>query len=1046
MPEAARVELLGRFRVSVGARTIEEDEWKLRKATSLVKMLALEPDHRLHRERAMDLMWPELNAEAAANNLRYMLHVARRTLKPASSATPHYLQLRGEQLVLCPDSSLWVDAEAFADAATMARRSREPAAYRAALDLYVGDLLPDDPYESWVEERREGLRLTYLALLVELAGLHEERNEFESAVEMLRKVVAAEPTHEGAHAGLMRLYIRTGQRRQSLRQYERLRQAFLQELGTEPDKDTQRLYQEIVAGRTLSAEPPSAGSPLDEEPTNIGGRHNLPRSLTSFVGREREVVEVEQLLSTTRLLTLTGTGGSGKTRLALEIAKDLVEAYPDGVWLVELAPLAEGALVPQAVAAALSVSEQPDRSLTDTLVDTLRTKQMFLVLDNCEHLVEATAHLTEALLGACPGLRILTTSRELLGGQNETTWSVPPLSGPEPRYRHAVEEIEGYEAVRLFVERARSRHPAFVLTSENAQAVAEVCQRLEGMPLAIELATARVGMLTVAEISERLRDSLKLLTGSSRTATRRQRTLRGALDWSHELLTESERMMFRRMSAFAGGWTLESAEAVGAGDGIEEGDVLDLLSRLVVKSLVVTEATGDGGVRFRMLEPVRQYAWERLVESEEGDAVRRRHAEFFLGLAEEAEPELMGPRHGAWLERLEREHDNLRVALSWSLERGETELGLRFGGTLGGFWGMIGHLQEGRRWLEAALVNRRVAPVGVRAKAVSGAGRIAWEQGDYEQAQALSEEGLELFRELGDTPNVAATLSSLGWAALFNYELERASALLEEAIALQRALGDTVSLVRTLPLLGMVAAVQHDYERAAALHEEGLALSRRIEDKLGISMSLGQMAIASLIQGSHEQTRVLCGEGLELSRRLKATRITTAHLQVLAASIGAQRRSVHTARLWGAAEGLREAIGTVLAPVERYVLEPYIAAARAQVDEAAWETALAEGKAMTLEQAVEYALSKEESTLITTPMPEETSVDRQPSPLTRREEEVAVLIARGMTNRQISEELSLSERTVHRHVGKILKKLELRSRAQIAVWVAERRPVSSSPD
>jgi len=776
-----RVRLLGGFSLSVGPRTIEESAWRLRKAAGLVKLLALTPGHRIHRDQMMHLLWPELNTKAAANNLRRTLHVARRTLEPAASATAslYYLRLEGDLLVLCSNGTLWVDVEAFEEAAATARELREPAPYRAALDLYAGDLLPGDLYEEWVQERREQLRRTYLDLLVEMAALHEERKDFRAATETLTKVVTDEPTHEGAHVGLMHLYALSGQHQTGLAQYEQLREALRRELGREPNAASQRLYEEILTGRLLPPAPsqPPVGSPQKKEPADEGGKHNLPASLSSFVGRERELVEAKRMLAMTRLLTLTGAGGSGKTRVALEVAKDLVGAYPDGVWLVELASLAEGTLVPQAMAEALGASEEPGRTLIEALVDVLRSKQMLLVLDNCEHLLGAAARLTETLLGACAGLRVLATSRQALGVQGEATWLVPPLSGPDPQKRHTVEKLGGYESVRLFVERARSRAPAFALDPKNAPAVEEICWRLEGMPLAIELAATRVGTLGVEQISERLGDSLKLLICSSRTATRRQRTLRGTLDWSFELLDEPERKLFGRLSVFAGGWTLEAAEVVGAGDGIEEGEVLGLLSQLVDRSLVVIESTGEGRVRFRMLEPVRQYAQERLEESGEADAVRSRHATFFLGLAEEAEPELQGPRQGAWLEQLEREHDNLRAALSWSLGSGETELGLRLSGALSSFWAVLGYLQEGRSWLEATLAkatlaNTDEASVPARAKAVVGAGEIAWEQGDHERSRTLLEEGLVLFRQLGDEVGVASTLSNLGTAALFQNELE----------------------------------------------------------------------------------------------------------------------------------------------------------------------------------------------------------------------------------------------------------------------------------
>ncbi|MDQ3965903.1 MAG: AAA family ATPase, partial [Actinomycetota bacterium] len=445
-PEVVRISLLGGFRVSVGPRSVEEGEWRLKKAASLLKLLALAEGHRMHREQAMELLWPGFDRKAAANNLHQALHFARRALEPKATALS-YLRLHDELLELCPNSALWVDVEAFEEAAASARRSRKPGTYRAAVELYAGDLLPEDRYEDWAEERREELKLTYLSLLVEMACLYEERGDVGAAIEALQEAVATEPTHEGAHAGLMRLYALSGQRYQALRQYERLGQ----ELDAEPEAESRRLYEEILAGRIPTAvEPPPAGPP-PAELSDAAGRHNLRRALTSFVGRKREVVEVERLLGAARLLTLTGIGGSGKTRLALEVARGLVGAYPDGAWFVDLAPLSEGALVPQAVAAALGVREQPNRPLISTLVNVLREQRVLLVLDNCEHLMGAAAHLAEALLRSCPGLKILATSREVLGAAGEVSWLTPPLSGPDPQQRPTVEDLEGYESVRLFV-------------------------------------------------------------------------------------------------------------------------------------------------------------------------------------------------------------------------------------------------------------------------------------------------------------------------------------------------------------------------------------------------------------------------------------------------------------------------------------------------------------------------------------------------------------------------------------------------------------------
>ena len=443
-PEEVRIGLLGGFRLWIGPQLIEEDRWRLRKARSLLKLLALAPGHSLHREQVIETLWPGVGMHKASNNLHQIVHALRRALEPSALATSSsaaacssYLLLRNEQLTLCPDSPVWVDVEAFEQAAATARHAPlEPQAFRAAIDLYAGELLPQDRYEPWLEERRAQLRELYLSLLLELGALYEERSEFGEAIEALSTIVAEEPTHEGAHVGLMRLYALSGRRREALSQYEKLREALFREFGTEPDAAATSLQQEIWAGTfPHSSDSSPAGFPArEEEPRSASGvpyrRHNLPLARTSFIGRERETLEVKRLLVMARLLTLTGAGGCGKTRLALEVARDLVGAYPDGVWLVDLAPLSEAEMVPQAVAQALGVRGQPDRPLLETLSDHLGSKNMLLVMDNCEHLVEAVVGMVNTLLDSCPGLRVLAASRETLNAAGEVNWVVPSLSVP----------------------------------------------------------------------------------------------------------------------------------------------------------------------------------------------------------------------------------------------------------------------------------------------------------------------------------------------------------------------------------------------------------------------------------------------------------------------------------------------------------------------------------------------------------------------------------------------------------------------------------------
>jgi predicted ATPase/DNA-binding SARP family transcriptional activator/DNA-binding CsgD family transcriptional regulator len=1029
----------------------------------------------MHREQVMDVLWPDLGSQAASNNLRGVVHVARRTLEPDPSAASRYLTLQDDQLALCPEDQLWVDVEAFEEAAAAARRSQDPAAYRTALELYAGELLPENRYEEWAEEHRGRLRELHLSLLVELARLCEEHADYDTAIEALRRVVAEEPMREEAHAGLMRLYALSGSEGEALAQYVQLEEVLAKGLDTQPAASSRALREEIAAGRFPSQEAPSFGSPPEKPPG--ANRHNLPAARTSFVGREREIVELKRDLAMTQLLTLTGAGGSGKTRLALEVARDLVGAYPDGVWLVELAPLSEGKLVPQAVARAMRVREQPGRPLIDTLTEALHRKATLLVLDNCEHLADSVAHLADTLVDLCSHLRVLTTSREPLVVESEVVWRVSSLSVPDTDRLPAAGELMRYDAVRLFVERTRLRLSTFEITPQNATAVAEVCTKLEGIPLAIELAAARMDVLTAQQIARRLDRALGLLTGG-RAEVPRHRTLRATLDWSHELLSEPERKLFGRLSVFAGSWSLEAAEAVGAGEGIEEGDVVELFLRLVDKSLVVSEA-GEGGFRYGMLDPVRQYARERLEESGEARAIKRAHAEYFLALAEEAEPRLWESGDKAWFGRLEEEHDNMRAALFWTVEHEEAELALRLSGALRWFWRARGYHDEGRRWLERALSEEGRTSAGARVKALNGVGWLAVEQRDMDSVEAVAQEGLKLSEEAGlggviladfknllgeaawlrgdleraaelyeeslgihrearNTRGVAWSVCSLAVVSSDRGDYERAKELYEEAIALSREMGGALPLADLLINLGYEYLLEGDHERATALSEEAAELYRKRGSRGGLRYALNHLGWAALLEDDHERAKALHEESLVLCKEIGDKVIGSGSLEGLACCATSRGEAQSATRLFGAATTLREAVGAHQTSRERALGDPYLAAARSRLSEAEWEVVFAEGQAMSFEEAAEYALSAEELHPLAPPAPEQLSTGVKQPDLTRRENEVAVLVAQGLTNRQIASELVLSEHTVHRHVAGILKKLDLHSREQVASRLAER--------
>jgi DNA-binding CsgD family transcriptional regulator len=651
-----------------------------------------------------------------------------------------------------------------------------------------------------------------------------------------------------------------------------------------------------------------------------------------------------------------------------------------------------------------------------------------------------------------------------------------------------VAELEGYEAIRLFVERASDRRPGFALAPANAVAVAEVCRRLEGVPLAIELAAARVGTVSVEQIAERIGDSLGLLIGGGRTVVPRQRTLRGALDWSHELLSNEEQTLFGRLSVFAGGWTLEAAEAVAAREGIGEGDILELLSGLVDKSLVVAEASREARVRYRLLEPVRQYALEKLEESGEAESVRRRHTEFFLALAEEADLGWGGPDQGRWLKRLEPDHDNMRAALSWALERDDVELGLRLAGALHLFWNASGHDGEGRGWLEQALArDDGRASAAVRVKALEGLalladdqddpdraevaakeglelsaqagvegsltaslrsilGDIAEVRGDYARAKRLYEESLKLYWETGDKRGVATCIRNLGNVYVSRGDYERAKELYQEALALSQELGGADLPITFMINLGYVSLLEGDHERAMALNEEAAALCRDQGYRDFLPFALDNVGWAALLQGDHEKAKTFYAESLTICNELGRKMIAAESLEGLACAAGARGEATHATRLFGAARALRETVGSQGPPEAHNLRKPYLTRILSQLDEASWEAAFKEGQAMSFEEAIEYALSEQMSVTSASPVLDQPSAIKQSSTLTAREREVAAMVARGLTNRQIASDLYLSERTIEKHVSKILRKLDLASRTEIAAWATQQRLIAPEPD
>jgi predicted ATPase/class 3 adenylate cyclase len=753
---------------------------------------------------------------------------------------------------------------------------------------------------------------------------------------------------------------------------------------------TQRLYQ-LVIPRLTNDFPPL--KTLEARPTN------LPTQLTPFIGREQEVSEAVTLArrEDVRLLTLTGAGGTGKTRLALQVAAALLDDFDDGVFFVDVAPITDPHLFVPTIAQALSLRERPGESLGDTLHDYLRDKRILLVLDNLEQLRDPGPVVT-ALLTRAASVKALVTSRAPLHLSGEHEYPVSPLAVPDIDSAETPQQLATYEALQLFLERAQAVKPEFELTSENGKSVAEICARLDGLPLAIELAAARVRILSPQALLARLSQRLTLLTGGARDAPARQRTLRDAIAWSYGLLDGGEQRLFARLAVFVGGCTLEAAEAVCKPDAEFDTTAFDAVASLADKSLVRQGETPAGEPRFSMLETIREYALDRLERSGEGELLRQRHADFFTAFAEQAEPEILGPDQLEWVERLEPDRDNFRAALGWLIERRDGEGALRLIGSLRRAWVARGYLIETRGWLEAAFELGAAVPPRVEAKARYGLGRVALVQGDYDHATPPLEESTRLFRAVDETEGlvfsladlgflataqgrhedaprfaeeslavataagkarlVAAALHSLACAKLDTGEYAQARGLFGESLALRRSRGDKRNIANSLCYLGSVALLQDDVDRATAFLDESLALARELGNQLLVATALANQSLVALAAGDTERAAALGTESLSLSHELGDRRTAVECLHALAGVAAVQAEPLRAALLAGAAESLHAAIKAPPSPAERAVSEPFLSIARAAVDQDSFEAAWERGRLIGYEAAVAYALEK----------------------------------------------------------------------------------------
>jgi non-specific serine/threonine protein kinase len=796
---------------------------------------------------------------------------------------------------------------------------------------------------------------------------------------------------------------------------------------------------------------------------------NLPSDISPLIGRKQEAEQLLSLLGRTRLLTLAGPGGVGKTRLALLVASEVREVYPDGVWFVELASLSTPQAIPHSIAGALDIPERADFSILHAVLDHLRRRCALLILDNCEHMRDACVGITESLLRACPRLQVLTTSREPLGIIGETVWRVSPLSTPGVGKAVSPDHLPEYEAVQLFVDRARRVLAEFELTLENTPAVASLCSRLDGLPLAIELAAARVSALSVEEIEARLEHRFGLLVTGIRAGVQRHWSLQHALDWSYDLLSVDERRLFERLAIFEDGWTLEAAETVCCGAGIKIERVSVLLSSLVDQSLITVDRQTPKALRYRFLETIRQYARERFSSSGDYIGIQWSHAQFFAGLAEAGDPNLHMTYDGAWVQQIEREHENIRAALTWCISTDELDLGLRLARSVVPFWYVRGYMSDAWTWVEPLIMaTRDRPPTTLRIDVLTRVGGVLRALAWYSRAQACFSEALNDARALNYLRGESAALDGLGVLASQRGDLETAQSHYQEALAL--AEGFPLELSAVLIDEGDLAYAEGGLDIARACFERSAHLQREIHNWQGLAVSLARLAKVGVLQGKYEEAHVFCDESVAIRMELGGRRCASISLFVLAHVLFAEGRAdeawplakecllifsewgrnrdatrvlelcaavtaalgqfAHAQRLFAAADSQRRSIGFVSPRCEQEWFERWRSRTRSELSDQAAHGASMMGHNMTLDEAIADVVQ----TAVDHPEAPDRPRSRFGSSLTAREQEIAALVARGYTNREIAATLVIAPSTAERHVANILGKLSLRTRGQIAVW------------
>lgn len=934
-----RIRLLGRFQIQQGAKPIQ---LPTRKAESLLAYLLLHPTSH-GREKLAALFWGDSSETEARNSLRNALAVLNKKIGP------HVLIIDRQSVSMNPEFPLWVDIREFETQAAGFLSDPVLQPHQVTTALYQDDLLSDF-YDEWILPLREHYRSLFIKTLLQVTQVLRSQSEYEKAIETAHKLLMFDSANERAHQHLMFCHAALGNRSAALKQYEACQRLLLEELGVEPAAETTVLYEWI---RQASAEINPLGARIT----------NLPIPVTNFIGRKRELNEIRQRLSSTRLLTLTGPGGSGKTRLAIQIGTDLLDFFKDGVWWVDLAALTEKTLIPDSIAKSLGVIETAGESLNDTLVSFLGSKHLLLLLDNCEHLLESCAHIAGFLIEKCDRLAILATSRESLNVKGEHIWRVPTMSLPDPQHLSLTDLLQDYEGIRLFVDRARAVHPEFNLTEQNASFVTQICSRLDGIPLAIELAAARTKVIAPEEIAARLDDRFQLLTSGPRTVPPRHQTLQAVMDWSYALLSENEQKLFRSLAVFSGSWSLQAAETVCSASGhLEKIEVLNLLSNLVDKSLVTCETDQNGRSRYRMLETVRQYAFDTLVRSGELNEIQNHHLHYYLMLVEAAQPHLgfflTDSETVSWLRVFAPEHDNLRAALRFCESNPiHAEAGLRIAGNLHWYCLVHNHLSEGRTWIEKILFNKEVVSKTVQAQAYLTVGFLACWQGDFPAAHPNLQTSLEKFEELNDRSGAAFSLHGLGFAANGLGEHIEAGRCFERCLQTAREIDDKWLISIALHFIAIGTSFQGRHELARSQFEESIRFMKEGHGTAqGIAFSEFHLGRIARIHGDFVSAQTHLAEGLNLFVRIGDRRGIGYSLFGFACLAQVQEDPDRAARLFGAVDAIRENLGSLLESVLHVEYEQTRETAQAVLGKERFHAAWSAGHGIPLDHAIQFAL------------------------------------------------------------------------------------------